>query len=108
MFDIWLFGAIKRVTKGKYLWLRATGSTLISQLMDSFLVSAIAFRYGKMLTHQTPATLKEVLGIAVTGYSLKFVVAGLITPLLYLTRDLLHDKFGLEPLPIDYKEEGEE
>ena len=78
--------------------------------------------------------MKEVLGIAVTGewnwltqtillyiwiykyiflykcktgYTLKFVIAGLITPLLYFTRNILHDKFGLEPLPLDYKEEGD-
>ena len=108
MIDIWLFGVIKKVTKGRFLWLRATGSTLISQLLDSFVVSYIAFRLGKILNHQVPATMKEVLGIAVTGYALKFVIAGLITPILYMTRDILHNKFGLEPLPIDHKEEGEE
>jgi uncharacterized integral membrane protein (TIGR00697 family) len=107
MLDIWLFGVIKRLTKGRFLWLRATGSTMISQLMDSFVVSYIAFRFGKILNHQDPASMKEVLGIAVTGYTLKFVIAGLITPLLYFTRDILHNKFGLEPLPIDYKEPGE-
>jgi uncharacterized PurR-regulated membrane protein YhhQ (DUF165 family) len=70
--------------------------------MDSFVVSYIAFSFGKTVTNQTPATLNEVLNIAVTGYGLKFVIAGLITPLLYLTRDFLHNKFGLQALPIDY------
>jgi queuosine precursor transporter len=103
--DVWLFGVIKRLTKGKYLWLRATGSTLISQMLDSFVVSYIAFSYGKKITNQIPATLSEVFNIAITGYSLKFVIAGVITPILYMVRNLLHNKFGFEPLPPDYHED---
>lgn len=52
LMDIWLFGVIKKITKGKYLWLRATGSTLVSQLLDSFVVSYIAFGPGKRLAGQ--------------------------------------------------------
>ena len=52
LIDIWLFGVIKRLTKGNYLWLRATGSTVISQLLDSFVVSYIAFGPGKTLAGQ--------------------------------------------------------
>jgi uncharacterized integral membrane protein (TIGR00697 family) len=37
LLDIWLFGVIKKITKGEYLWVRATGSTLISQLMDDLI-----------------------------------------------------------------------
>ena len=103
--DIWLFGVIKKLTKGNYLWLRATGSTIISQMLDSFVVSYIAFSFGKKVTNQVPATLAEVFNIAITGYSLKFVIAGLITPILYLIRNILHDKFGFEPLPVDYEED---
>ena len=124
LIDIWLFGLIKRVTKGlecihlscfriiikktvlgKYLWLRATGSTLISQFLDSFVVSYIAFSLGKTLTNQVPATLAEVSNIAVTGYALKFVISAAITPILYVVRNFLHDKFGFEALPVDYVEE---
>ena len=46
--DIWLFGIIKKLTNGKLLWLRATGSTIISQILDSFVVSYIAFSVGKL------------------------------------------------------------
>jgi uncharacterized integral membrane protein (TIGR00697 family) len=104
--DIWIFTVLKKLTKGKYLWLRATGSTIVSQLIDSFVVSYIAFSFGKTLTGQTPATLKEVLNIAVTGYTLKFVIAGLLTPFLYLIRNYLHKKYGFEPLPLDYCEDS--
>jgi uncharacterized integral membrane protein (TIGR00697 family) len=104
LLDIWLFGVIKKITKGEYLWVRATGSTLISQLIDSFVVSYIAFGFGKRVTGQTPASLKEVWNIACTGYGLKFVIAALITPILYALRDFMHKKFGLEPVPLDYEE----
>ena len=106
--DIWLFGVIKRVTKGKLLWLRATGSTLISQMLDSFVVSYVAFSLGKSLTGQIPATVSEVFDIAVTGYGLKFAISFLITPMLYLVRYVMHNFFGLEPLPSDYDESAGE
>mmetsp|Transcript_56560 Transcript_56560/g.149081 ORF Transcript_56560/g.149081 Transcript_56560/m.149081 type:complete len:357 (-) Transcript_56560:161-1231(-) len=99
--DIWLFGIMKRLTRGKMLWLRATGATLVSQLIDSFVVSYIAFGPGKVLCGQVGASVREVLNIAVTGYLLKFAAATAITPILYMTRSLLHGTFGLEPLPPD-------
>jgi uncharacterized PurR-regulated membrane protein YhhQ (DUF165 family) len=73
--------------------------------LDSFVVSYIAFSLGKTLTNQVPATLAEVSNIAVTGYALKFVISAAITPILYVVRNFLHDKFGFEALPVDYVEE---
>ncbi len=102
--DIWLFGIIKKATKGKLLWLRATGSTVISQILDSFVVSYVAFSLGKSLQGQTPATLDEVMSIAATGYGLKFVLAAALTPLLYVVKGVMSEKFGLEAIPA---EEGE-
>jgi len=99
--DIWLFGVIKKATKGKLLWLRATGSTVISQILDSFFVSYIAFSLGKSLTGQTPATIPEVLDIAATGYTLKFVLAAAMTPFLYILKSILTEQFGLQPIPAD-------
>jgi uncharacterized PurR-regulated membrane protein YhhQ (DUF165 family) len=84
--------------------LRATGSTLISQFIDSFIVSYVAFSFGKTVTNQIPATLKEVFNISITGYGLKFVISLLISPILYLLRNILHNKYGFEPLPIDYED----
>ena len=43
LLDVFIFQRIKRITKGKFIWLRATGSTLISQLVDSFIVLIMAF-----------------------------------------------------------------
>lgn len=102
--DIWLFGVIKRWTKGKYLWLRAIASTVISQLLDSFAVSFIAFRWGKMLTNQIPATIEDVISISVTGYGLKFFMAAALTPLLYALKYVLESIYNLKPAPVDYSE----
>ena len=99
--DIWMYTAIKRITKGRMLWLRAAVSTLVSQMLDSFVVSYVAYSLGKTLTGQIPATIAEVLNIAITGYGLKFAIAAAITPFLYLSRAFLQKKFGLLPLPIE-------
>lgn len=97
--DIWLFGVIKKLTQGKLLWLRATGSTVLSQIIDSFIVSYIAFDLGKSLTGQTPASFEEVLNIAATGYGLKLFLSLSLTPVIYIVKGILTEKFGLQPLP---------
>jgi len=104
LLDIWIFGVLKKLTRGKHLWFRAAGSTVISQLVDSFLVTYVALSLGKTLTNQIPASLPDVFSIAMTGYSLKFVLAMLITPLLYATRNFLQKNFNLVPVPVDYDE----
>lgn len=76
LLDIALFGLAKRLTQGRWLWLRATGSTLISQLFDSFIVVFIAFS-GSL-------PVSTMLNIATGNYWVKLVVVMAITPLLYL------------------------
>lgn len=102
MTDIAIFGALKRATAGKAIWLRATGSTVISQMIDSFFVSWIAFGLGRQLFPDPgtpPAPFGDVLKIAATGYLLKFVIAIAITPLIYAGHGILHRSFGLRPMP---------
>lgn len=96
--DIWIFGALKRLTGGKMVWLRATGSTVISQAMDSFLVSLILL-YGMTRADGTAWTMPQVLEVASTGYILKFVIAIALTPVIYLGRWLIHTRLGLQPMP---------
>ena len=104
MCDIAIFGFLKRVTGGRYVWLRATGSTVVSQMIDSFIVSWLAFKVGPELlgdgSRATP-TFYEILKIAATGYTLKFIIAIGITPLVYLGRTIMQRWFGLVPLPPD-------
>ena len=99
--DIWIFGWLKRLTGGKYVWVRATGSTVVSQLIDSFVVTYLAFSLGRQLfpTDAAPMPMNEVLKTAVTGYVLKFVIALGLTPMVYLGRAIMTYHFGLRPLP---------
>lgn len=102
--DIAMFGFIKKLTGPRFVWLRATGSTVISQFLDSFVVSYLAFSLGRQIFQDPanpPAPLSEIPKIAVTGYTLKFVLAIAITPLIYLARFIFHRWFGLHPLPPD-------
>jgi uncharacterized integral membrane protein (TIGR00697 family) len=78
LFDALIFEKIKSKTGEKHIWLRATGSTLISQLLDSFLVIGIAFfLFGDW-------TANQWFNVALNNYLYKFIVAILFTPVLYL------------------------
>ncbi len=101
MADIWMFGWLKRITGGRMVWLRATGSTVASQLIDSLVVTWLAFSVGRTLIPGggEPMPMDEVLKAAATGYLLKFFIALALTPAVYGGRRLLERRFGLVPLP---------
>lgn len=84
--DVLIFHQIKRVTGEKNIWLRATGSTLVSQLIDSFVVLFIAFYMGRRIqTGQGEAwTLHQILVTGTGNYIYKFLMALLLTPVIYL------------------------
>jgi uncharacterized integral membrane protein (TIGR00697 family) len=88
MADVILFHRIKKLTGERFLWLRATGSTLVSQLIDSFVVIFIAF----YLNPQYNWSWQMVAAIGFVNYTYKFIVAVLMTPLLYGVHKLI-DKF---------------
>ncbi len=75
--DITLFHWLRRLTDGRYLWLRATGSTFGSQFIDTFVVLFVAFFLPGQMTIQT------VLAVTVFNYAYKFIVAVAVTPLIY-------------------------
>jgi len=88
--DVLVFHVFRRKTGGRHLWARATGSTLVSQLIDSVVVLGIAFYLpGKI-------TLPQYLGFAITNYSYKVLIAILITPLIYLGHGLIDRYLGKE------------
>jgi uncharacterized integral membrane protein (TIGR00697 family) len=82
MLDIQIFQWIRTRSGHRFIWLRATGSTLISQLFDSLIVTFIAFS-GQM-------AIDNILHLALSNYVWKFIIALCITPLLYLGHGLLH------------------
>lgn len=75
--DVFIFHKIKTWTGRGMVWLRATGSTLVSQLLDSFVVLFIAFYIG------ADWSLSLVLAIGVVNYIYKGSMAILLTPLIY-------------------------
>jgi hypothetical protein len=102
--DIAMFGWLKRLTGGRLVWLRASGSTVVSQAIDSFIVTWLAFSVGRVLfsTGLEAMPMDEVLKTAATGYLLKFFIAVALTPVVYFGRWIMRTRFGLKPLPVDY------
>jgi queuosine precursor transporter len=83
LIDVTMFHFFKRKTGNKMIWLRSTGSTVISQLFDSFIVLGIAFwMTGKIST-------TDYIASAFTGYFVKLIIAILLTPLIYLGHSLI-------------------
>lgn len=90
LLDIYVFTWLRKLTKGKYIWLRATGSTMFSQLIDSFLVIGIAFYvFGDW-------SMDQVFSISIVNYLYKGAVAILLTPVLYLAHYLIDNYLGKE------------
>jgi uncharacterized integral membrane protein (TIGR00697 family) len=103
--DIQVFHVLKRVTGGRHVWLRATGSTVVSQVIDSLMVSFIllynAPRVDSAGAPLPPMTTGQIFEVAFTGYILKFFIAVGLTPVIYAGRWLLHEYVGLRPVDPD-------
>ncbi|MCB9673822.1 MAG: queuosine precursor transporter [Alphaproteobacteria bacterium] len=78
LIDNWLYHFWKQLTKGRHLWLRNNGSTMISQLFDTAIVNSILFYLGFGMDFWTGVT------IMATIYVYKLVIALCDTPLIYL------------------------
>jgi len=90
LIDVIIFHKIRKKTGGKKIWLRATGSTLVSQFIDSFVVLIIAFYIG------SDWDLVRVLAIGIVNYSYKFVMAVLLTPVIYGVHYMIEGYLGDE------------
>lgn len=86
--DVLVFHRIKKATGDKWIWLRATGSTMVSQLVDSFIVLFIAFKLGSDWSWQ------KVLAICLMNYSYKFCMAIILTPVIYLIENFIDRYVG--------------
>jgi uncharacterized integral membrane protein (TIGR00697 family) len=91
--DIAIFQYAKRMTQSRHIWLRSTGSTLISQLIDTLVVTYIAF-YGKL----TSAQLRQA---ATTSYIVKVLLAVGLTPVIYAMHGFIHRRLGIAEHPAD-------
>ncbi len=96
LIDVFVFRSIKKRTGEKHIWLRATGSTLVSQFIDSFVVLIIAFYfYPKWVPNQgSPWPVNQVIAIGIVNYIYKFTVAILLTPVIYLVHFRIEKYLG--------------
>lgn len=88
--DIAVFHVLKRATHNKLLWLRATGSTVVSQLIDTVVITIVAWT-GLL-------TAGQMSNMIVSSYTLKILIAVGLTPLVYLMHALVQRGLGIEPV----------
>lgn len=92
--DVFIFQKLRKLTGTKMIWLRATGSTLISQFIDSFVVLGIAFYL--LAPEGSQWSLAQLTSVGTINYIYKFVVAIALTPLIYLAHHLIDRYLGKE------------
>jgi queuosine precursor transporter len=93
--DVHLFHFWKRLTKGKHLWLRNNGSTLVSQLVDSLVVVGLTFGAAFLRGEQTT---KMMLTLVASNYAFKLVAALLDTGPFYLGVRWLSRYLEIDPM----------
>jgi queuosine precursor transporter len=88
--DVYIFWMFRNRTGGKLIWLRATGSTVVSQLIDTFVVQYVGF--------VLPGKWKfdEFVRNASWGYTFKLLVALCLIPLIYLGHYAINRFLGIK------------
>jgi len=90
--DIGVFHALRNLTQERHLWLRATGSTAASQLIDTVVINLVAW-VGMM-------PLQKIFEIMISAYLLKLLIALGLTPLVYAGHRLVQGGLGIRPYRI--------
>lgn len=98
--DVYLFHFWKKITKGKHLWLRNNGSTLVSQLVDTIAVILITHFYAGALPPPAEGTslAQHLTLFIVTGYVFKMLIALLDTIPFYFLVALLKEYLQFDPV----------
>lgn len=95
LIDVSVFHWVKKKTGEKFVWLRSTGSTFVSQLVDSFIVLFVAFYLLKQ--GQTGQwSLNMVFAVGIVNYLYKCMAAILLTPVIYVVHKIIDDYLGKE------------
>lgn len=74
-FDVWFYLALKKQTRGKYLWLRNNASTMTSQLLNTLIFSSVAF-----------AGIVPLLPLITSSFIVKVGITAMDTPVMYMVR----------------------
>ena len=91
--DISVFWFIKKATGNKYLWLRSTGSTVVSQLIDTIVINALVWG--------TKLDFSQYVTIVLTSYLIKVFAAIVVTPLIYGLHEVIEKRYGIAPATIE-------
>lgn len=90
LIDVTVFWFVRERTGARMLWLRTTGSTVVSQMIDSLIIIGIAFWLpGKISSN-------EFFNVALTNYSYKLLIAIGLTPVIYAVHGLIDRYLGHE------------
>ncbi len=96
--DVYVFHFWKRLCNGKHLWLRNNGSTMVSQMIDTFAVITITHFYAHALPVNEDQPIWPQLWLFIaTGYAFKFAAALLDTPIIYAAVYLLKGYLQIDP-----------
>ncbi len=93
LLDIAVFHKLKEHTGGRMLWLRATGSTAISQLIDTVVINLLV--WGSTLP------FGDLVSVAATSYVVKLAAAIALTPLIYASHAVVERTLGIAPVGVD-------
>jgi hypothetical protein len=98
LIDAYVFHYFKKLTGHKFLWLRSTGSTVVSQIIDSFVILFIAFYFlGNW-------SLEQVFRVGFIQYLYKVFIAIALTPIIYLVHIIIDSYLGKETSDIIIEE----
>ena len=90
LLDASVFHWLRQNTGHRKIWLRATGSTIVSQLVDTVVVLFVAFYiFGNW-------SMKQVIAVSIINYMYKFTVSVLMTPLIYLAHSIIDRYLGID------------
>lgn len=105
--DVHVFHFLKKLTKGKHLWLRNNGSTLISQLVDSISVTLITYYYAQAIQIKQDSVYHTLMVLIVSGYIFKMISALLDTIPFYIGVKFLSKYLNINP-NAEYQEKEQE
>jgi uncharacterized integral membrane protein (TIGR00697 family) len=106
LLDIQVFQYWKALTESRYLWLRATGSTVVSQLIDTITINVVFWTWqasgdatsflGKMLPADRWVWIFQKI---LREYGIKVVVAVALTPAVYALHEAIVRRMHMAPTP---------
>lgn len=102
--DIHVFQFWKALTRSKHLWLRATGSTLASQIADTVIINFLFWSVLPKLAGEAARPTDWVVRKAFGEYLIKFLIALALTPLVYALHGLISRRLGIEPAPVEARD----